>query len=252
MAMTKREKYIAITVAAVVGIAVVDWFVSSQMEISNALDTQILEEKKKLIDENGLIRAMPGNQKLLDHLTSTSLTRDASDASFQVLGRLYECALQAGMNPQQTGYRPGAETVVRLTKGTPQKDAPQFMRQNCRVTVVGNMSQISRFAYLVNTSEIPLRVTDLVINPVKENTDDFKVEFTISTIFLTQGPDQGRGAQAATPGTRPASAPAGATAANQNQNQNQQGPGGRSSTQANQQGARGNRGNPTTSPTEAR
>lgn len=255
MAMSKREKYIAITVAAVIGIGVADWFITSQMETGEALDQQIVVEKKKLDEELRLIRAMPGNQQQLDKLTSTSLTRDASDASFQVLGRLYECALQVGMNPAQTQYRPGAEAAVRLTKGVPPKDAPQFMRQPCRVTVLGNMSQISRFAYLVNHSEIPLRVTDMVINPVKENTDDFKVEFTISTIFLTQGTEPGRGAQAgAGAATRAASGPAASNATGQNQNQIQQNNGGRSGAQALQQGGRGSRGSSTTTtaPTEAR
>jgi hypothetical protein len=84
------------------------------------------------------------------------------------------------------------------------------MKQVAHVTLPANMQKTAMFTYLLNSSNIPVRVTEMQFNPTKPDgwTDDFKVEFNIATIFLTQTQQETRLAQAgagAPTTTKPAS-----------------------------------------------
>ena len=182
--MSKRERNIALLVGIIVGGALLDRTVEGMLNTRQ----QRLEEKalaeKALADDQKAMQNRSKNEKFLENLKSTSLQRIASDSEGQMLDRLLDCIQQAGINPAGVMYRPPNSSPVKV--GNKPNSKEQFMKQIAHMTVPGNMEQVARFAYYVNNSEIPMRITEIQISPTKEATNDFKVEFGISTIYLTQ------------------------------------------------------------------
>jgi uncharacterized membrane-anchored protein YhcB (DUF1043 family) len=196
--MSKRERTIGLAVGLVIGIAVVDRVVEGLWATRSDLQNQIVEAQKELHTDRVLLAKRNENKAKLDRLMSTSLQRDASESNLQLLERLYECLNQVNVSTTATPYRMGAPAPAARA-GKASKDGVQFMKQVAHVTLPGNMQKTALFTYLLNGSNIPVRVTEMQFNPTKADgwTDEFKVEFNIATIFLTQSQQETRLAQSA-------------------------------------------------------
>jgi len=182
--MSKRERNIALLVGIIVGGALLDRTVEGMLATRQELLDKKVQTEKALDDDRLAVKNRNFNDRFLETLKSTSLQRLASDSEDQMLGRLLDCIQQAGINPAGVMYRPPNSSPVKV--GTKPNSKEQFMKQVAHMTVPGTMEQVARFAYYVNNSEIPVRVTEIQISPTKEATNDFKVEFGVSTIYLTQ------------------------------------------------------------------
>jgi hypothetical protein len=229
-------------VGLVIGVAVIDRVVENLWATRNDLQTQIVEAQKELRNDRNLLNKRVENDAKLRRLMSTSLQRDGSESNLQLLERLYECLNQVNVSTTATPYRMGAPAPAARA-GKASKDGMQFMKQVAHVTLPANMQKTAMFTYLLNSSNIPVRVTEMQFNPVKPDgwTDDFKVEFNIATIFLTQTQQEARLAQAGSGAPTTSKPSASNTSAQQPARQGQgQGQGPRGGVNPQQQsGARG-------------
>jgi hypothetical protein len=105
----------------------------------------------------------------------------------------------------QPGVKVNPTEVPVIKVGGKQSDKEKaFLKLTARFTGSGGMEQVGRFLWQVQTSNIPVRITDMSISTRKENTDDLELAVGISTIYLSpdgvkEFPD--RTATAAGPGT---------------------------------------------------
>ncbi|MBC7782944.1 MAG: type II secretion system protein M [Burkholderiales bacterium] len=171
MTLTPRERYIATATGLVLGLAFLYWVIIGplwkDLDDANALiDTNNaeLERAANLFKNN-----IAARRKWKD-ITRGTLATDASTAESQVYNRVTQ-ALQRGglelqsLRPERTDSENGFRRIV------------------LRVQASGNMSRIGRFLYAMQTSDIPLRITDLQISSKKEGTDDLGITLGVATIF---------------------------------------------------------------------
>jgi hypothetical protein len=72
----------------------------------------------------------------------------------------------------------------------------EFYRISFRATGTGQMSQIARFLYHVQTTSLPVRVTELSLTSRKEGADDITVSLAVSTIYLAPESDKSKSSNA--------------------------------------------------------
>jgi hypothetical protein len=201
--MSKRERFILTMVGVVIGGALLYSVVLDKLLAQRAsLVEKITKAKDDLVADEDKIKRQPANQAKWTARVNQSFQRDSSDAEAQVLQSLVDFCRQLEL--WNIGWRAGTAQPLLVakagSKGVAQK-SPDFMKLTCRVEQVGSMFQIGKFVYLIQRSSVPVRITELSMTPIKEDTDDFKVIVGLSTIFL--GDTSRSGASGATGTTRP-------------------------------------------------
>ncbi|HEY7087385.1 MAG TPA: hypothetical protein VH518_04800 [Tepidisphaeraceae bacterium] len=184
MTLSKREKVIGIAVGAVVGLFALDRLaVSPLMAEREDLLTQIESAENSRNQAKSLIQSKPVLDRQLADIVSRGLTQDQSQAESQLLNNLREWGQEAGLDIA-TLKPSGAPLAVIKPGGKPNEKEKAFLRITCRATGTGGMQQVGRFIFRIQTSSIPVRITDLSINSRKEGTDDLELNLGLSTIFL--------------------------------------------------------------------
>jgi Tfp pilus assembly protein PilO len=175
--LSKRERYIAIATALVVGILVLDQFILSPlMAQKEIVDVRIAEAQQQLANANQLFaKARSANRNWRE--MSGTVERSASDAESRVLNNVRQWAQDEGMNLAS----------VKPERTERDKD---FDRITFRATGTGGMQQIGRFLYRIETASMPVRVTDLLLSTRKEGTDDLAITVGIATISLAPEPER--------------------------------------------------------------
>jgi hypothetical protein len=112
--------------------------------------------------------------------------KDVSEAEAPVLSSIRDWAQDAGM----------VLSAVKPERSEKEKD---FQKLTFRATGSGRMSQISWFLWRIQTSPIPVKVSDLQLSAHKEGTDELTLQIGISTACLLPDADK----------NKPAAAPAG-------------------------------------------
>ncbi|MFT3787652.1 MAG: type II secretion system protein GspM [Tepidisphaeraceae bacterium] len=172
MALSKREKMIAIGVGAMVGLYLLDSvFVSPLFErlatANSHIDTDLKEQARgKALFDNRL-RA----QRRWNEIAGDTLKTDASTAEGQLLNRVRDYATAARLD------------VASLKPDRAEKEKG-FQRITIRANATGSMAQVSRFLYALREADFPLRVSDLRVSSRKDGTDDLAIEIGVSTIFV--------------------------------------------------------------------
>jgi hypothetical protein len=204
MVLSTREKYIAIAVGVVFGGLLINSVLISPLLAKNDdLKTQIANEKAAYERDMLIVRAKTRNEETWrKHLQA--IRRDKSAAESQIIGTILAWAEQAGMGQPGVKPNPAEQPVIKLGGRITDKDKT-FLKLTARFTGSGSMRQVGQFLWQVQTSGIPVRISDMSVSTRKENTDDLELALGISTIFLSpegakDNPDR---SIAGNPGTNP-------------------------------------------------
>jgi len=181
MVLSRRERYIGIFTGAFLGaLALYQFVVEPLNETRTDLDAQIAIQQRVLTRDTQRIRdSRQLNRRWTD--LAADVKTNQSEAESQLVHSVTDWAQDAGIAlPSQKPERPEREH--------------DFNRLTLRATATGNMAQISRFLWRIQTATIPARITDLQLSSRKEGTDDLQVVLGISTIYpaATQNPDRGQ------------------------------------------------------------
>jgi hypothetical protein len=202
MVLSTREKYIAIGVGVVLGgLLLNSVLISPLLARNDELKASILKEKADYDRDMLTVRAKARNEETWQKQLA-AMRRDKSSADSQMNGTLLAWAEASGLN--QPGLKPnGTEQPVIKPGGKPTDKEKSFLKLTARFTGSGGMEQVGRFLWQVQTSAIPVRITDMTISTRKEDTDDLELAIGIATLYLSpdgakQFPDR---TAAAGPGT---------------------------------------------------
>jgi hypothetical protein len=167
--LTKRERYIGIITVAVLSILVLDQFIlTPAMTRMDELDAKIAQAQQEHLNAQQLFNSSRRANRDWKTVAGDAMTRDTGDPESRVLNSVREWAQDEGMRLPSVIPQP-----AQIEKG--------FNKIVFRATGSGNLNQVGRFLYRVQTASMPLRITDLQITS-KDGTDELSVNFGIATI----------------------------------------------------------------------
>jgi hypothetical protein len=167
--LTKRERYIGIITVTVLSILVLDQFIlTPAMTRMDELDAKIAQAQQEHLNAQQLFNSSRRANRDWKTVAGDAMTRDTGDPESRVLNSVREWAQDEGMRLPSVIPQP-----AQIEKG--------FNKIVFRATGSGNLNQVGRFLYRVQTASMPLRITDLQITS-KDGTDELSVNFGIATI----------------------------------------------------------------------
>jgi len=179
MILSRRERYIVIGTVAVVGLLALDRiFLTPLIEHRQLLEAEMRKSTAEMTRAEGLFANSPRVHRKWNEMTATSLKDSGSNAESQIIQAVSNWALQAGLNLSS----------VKPERAEKEK---QFMKITFRANATGNMAAVSRFMWEVQTSKVPVRVTDLSITTRRDGMDDLTLDLGISTLYLPPEPAKG-------------------------------------------------------------
>jgi type II secretory pathway component PulM len=185
MVLTKRERYVGIATVAVLSILVLDQFIlQPAKDRIDKLDADIARAQQEHLNAQQLFNSSRRANRDWKAIAGDAMTRDTGDPESRVLNSVREWAQEEGMRLPSMIPQP-----AQVERG--------FSKTVFRATGSGNLSQVGRFLYRVQTASMPLRITDLQITS-KDGTDELSVNFGIATISPI--PEANRPAPGAAPG----------------------------------------------------
>lgn len=176
MTLNKRERYVAIAAGAVLGLLAVDQlFLSPLLSRLSAATASVDALSREKRDADGLIQNEQRARTRWKEIAADTLKSDSSAAEGQLLNNVREWARSADLSlnsikPERSERQQGFEKITLRAVGN------------------GSMHQIGRFLHSVQTSNVPVRISDFQINTRKEGTDELSLQVGLSTIF--QLPDE--------------------------------------------------------------
>ena len=170
MKLNKREKYIGIGVGAAIAIFALDRYAltpyaerSKQLDIDRAA----VMNKSKAAD---LTFARKNKLEKTWKDLRAMMKTDNSEADSQARTVIRECAEAAGvvLSPINAERSPQSQEGFRVI--------------SLKVSVTGRTASISRMLWHLETTSIPLRISDLELTAKPENSDELKLDLTVSTL----------------------------------------------------------------------
>lgn len=185
MVLNKREKSIAITLAAVIALVVLYSFVvepyfSARTQAQENLDTA----DRRLQQAESLFHREKKLRPVWVQLTENGLTATPSDAQAQLLNSLNTWIQESGI----------ALSSMHPDRPAPEKEK-QFIRVGVKLSGTGPMSAVAKLMFRLETAKIPLNVEDMQINQRKDGTDDLQITVSLSTLCLASPDNSKQGAQ---------------------------------------------------------
>jgi len=179
MILSKRERYIVIGTVVVVGILALDWvFLTPLIERRQEADQNIRLELGKAEKDSALMTNRSRVNRKWNEISGATLKVDGATAESQIIRNVGEWAQETGLNLSS----------VKPERAEKEK---QFMKITFRANATGNMAAISRFMWRLQTSKVPVRVTDLSITTRRDGVDDLSLDLGISTLYLPPEPAKG-------------------------------------------------------------
>ena len=184
LVLSKRERYIGVITVAVLGILCLDQFVVGPLLARKAeLDSQLISTRLELDTGQKDIDNMQRRTPKWNQMLKSGLRQDESAEEGQLIRNVIDWAQEAGMSLSS----------VKRERMEKEKD---FYRITVRATGNGQMAQIGKFMYRIQTAGSPVRVSDLTVSSRKEGNDDLTFVVGVSTIFLAPEADKSRTATA--------------------------------------------------------
>jgi len=197
MILSKRERYIVIGTVVVVGVLALDrLFLTPLIEQRQETNANIRLESERMEKATALVTNRSRVSRKWNDLSASTLKMDGANAESQIIRAVNDWAQDAGLNV--SSVKPErAEREKLKDKET------QFMKITFRANATGNMAAISKFLYRLQTSRVPIRVTDLSITTRRDGVDDLSLDLGISTIYQTPESTKGdsAGGKPQTPST---------------------------------------------------
>lgn len=172
MILSKRERYIVIGTVAAIGLLVLDHFViTPYFDARDTVQQQTDQVRKDMDDATALFSKKEKLTKVWGEIQDGGLKSDSSDAESQAWHAVLDWMQQAGV--ELVALKPGRQTA----KG-------KFLVSDFHASGTGSMAAVSRLLWAIETSSIPLRITDIQITSRKEGTDDLNLQLGLSTLNL--------------------------------------------------------------------
>jgi len=172
MILSKRERLIIALTLIVVSIFVLDRYVLTPL-----LDSYSASKAKKnsLQGETDrathlLARRQQIEQKW-EQMLAGGLERDPVGAESQLLHALRDWSEEAGLD--LSSLRPERST-----------EKTDLRKVTCHAVGSGSMASVSRFLWLVETAEIPVKLEAVQLRSRKEGVDDLALQVRLSTLYL--------------------------------------------------------------------
>jgi len=179
MILSKRERYIVIGTVVVVGILGLDrFFLTPLIDRRQETEANIRLEMGKMEKATGLLTNRSRVNRKWTEMSGVTLKSDGATAESQIIRVVNEWAQDSGLN-------------ISSVKPERAEKEKQFMKITFRANATGNMAAISRFMWRLQTSKVPVRVTDISITTRRDGVDDLSLDLGISTVYLPPEPAKG-------------------------------------------------------------
>jgi hypothetical protein len=186
--LSKREKYIGIGASIAVGLLILNSVILDPLLAQQSdLETKIVTAKAdKKADDDLMDQAGRASVRWIAMLTPKgTMLKDESLATSQLYNNISEWSRDAGLNPPP---------ALKSDRGA--EKVKDFQQISVHASITGTMSQVSRFVWDVQNSNVPVRITELQVSSRKSGSDDLKVEMDIATVYFsptlpTGTPDSG-------------------------------------------------------------
>jgi hypothetical protein len=176
MVLSKREKYIVICTAAVLGIFLVDRYALTPLlgmrEETRARKQQVTAQWDKgfgLLDRQKLL------EKRWQKYSEQGICEKASDTTSRVLHEVRNWSGQYGVNLSSI-------TPDRVSS----KEEENFQEITFLVSGTGNMNSIGHFLYQLEHTTLPLRLKDIQLSSRQEAADDMSLQVRVSAIHFSK------------------------------------------------------------------
>ena len=172
MVLSKREEYIAIAALAVVGILLLDGIaITPFFERRDALQAKKQRLLNELEQAETLFARKRNAAPRWRGMLENGLKSDRAAAESRVLHAIRDWSQQAGFTvlsrrPERTTEKNGLHEIGFQVSGT------------------GTMSSIAGFLWRIESSSLPVRLTDLKLGTRRPGVDDLTLEATFSALFV--------------------------------------------------------------------
>jgi len=192
VALSTREKYIAIAVGAAVALAGLDRLVIAPfMETSQDIANQRSEVETNLTKAETIFNRRLALRNVWSEMRSTGgLTNNATETANQMQQTLQAWAQESGVQLTSLTDRRMAQTASDRKSDKPEAKFEQISVDD---TGSGTMAQISRFMWKLESAPKVLKINKVTITPHKEGVDDLQVQFSVSTVSLIPEAPAGNG-----------------------------------------------------------
>lgn len=179
--MSPRERSLAIIVVSVVAVAlvyqfVVDPYFRKREELAKAVDGS----NDELANAERTVRRARQLRDVETGLQNRGLKKDVAEARSQLLFALSGWAKEAGVS--LTSLKEGRTT----TEG-------RWIQINTQATAIGSQRAIANLLWRVESSTIPVRVSEMTINSRREGADDLQINLGVSTLCPNPEADKPEG-----------------------------------------------------------
>ena len=169
--MSQRERIIGLVTVGMLVLLALNQLVISPLFDRYDLAAARADAAQELVDERQQLQQRQLLERRRWKKIGGELLRDeAAGAEGQLVNRVPAWAEESGLS--LSSIRPD------------RADADSgFGRVSLRVTANGDLEEIGRFLYAVETAEVPVRVTDLVVTTREEGEDRLSLNLTLATIY---------------------------------------------------------------------
>ena len=167
--ISQRERLISIAAAGVLGLLALDQIIYTPLATRlDDADMRLRTANTEITEAQGLFGLDLSARRAWKSMAGATLLDNAPAAESQILNRVREWEQSAGLSvtsvkPQHVGEEQGYQKI------------------NVQMTATGNLQQVSRFLYAVQTATIPVRVSQMDITSRREGADELAMELSLAT-----------------------------------------------------------------------
>ncbi len=177
MVLSKREKYIGIgAISAVALLAVNSLVITPYMDTLSQIEGQQKADKQTLSDNKLLLYRQKSLQKEWQAMLASGLEADPSVAQSQTQQDLQLWARSANINLDALSSEP-----VTMPHGP-----FQLLNFNLDFNTTGDrsMRQIANMLWSIESAKVPIRLSEMRIQSVREGTDNLDVKLIVSALYM--------------------------------------------------------------------
>lgn len=178
MALSPRERKIALLVGAVVGLYLLDAVaLTPYLARREELDKAVAAKRSELADADDAFRDQKRYRQVWRDLTEGGMRSERSEAESQLLYALNTWT---------------EESRLSLSSVKPERTATEgrFYVINMRVSGSGPQSALAKLLWRLETSPVPIRVTEMTVNAKREGSDDLQVQLGVATLCVNPDADK--------------------------------------------------------------
>jgi Tfp pilus assembly protein PilO len=172
MTLSTREKAIAVVAGVAVLLLGLNFYlVEPLLERRSRAQAAIAAAQRELLEAAGLFDNDLRARRRWNEMTGQTLRTDGPTAESQLLNNARQWGQEAGL-------------VLTSLKPERNERELEFQRITIRATATGNMQSVTRFLYAIETSSMPVRISDVQIVSRREGSDELSMQVGLSTIYL--------------------------------------------------------------------